>query len=269
MLILGIISIFISYNFYSYYLINKKSLFLKNNNNYPKKILKKLKIESNISKIENELNNLGNPYGIDIKKYIIIKYFLSVVLSVIMYINSKNIFVSVFMFVSFFMLPNLIIKLFKKNESVIVVEDISNIVQNIVLSLSANMTLYDSLKNSINSINYKRLKVEYSQFVQNYLMYNFNIYKAISIFENKFNSILFDSFLSLLAQGEKEGNLIEILETYSDSLVMEYMKTLKYKESKRMLGIVFVTIVILLNSFVIVMYPLIMQIASSFKNLFG
>ena len=130
------------------------------------------------------------------------------------------------------------------------------------------MTLYDSLKSSINVINYNRLKNEYSRFIDNYMMYNFDILKAISIFSSKFKSYEFNMFLSLLSQGEKEGNLIQILETFSDSLELSFFKVLKYKTSTRTIMIIVATLVLLINSFAIVLYPIIVEISTSFVDIF-
>ena len=185
-----------------------------------------------------------------------------------MYINSKNIILSIILFLCLFFLPNILIYFYSKNESIIIINEISNIVQNIILSLSANMTLYDSLKNSINVISYNRFKEEYSKFVENYMMYNFNILKAIEIFSTRFKSFEFDMFLSLLSQGEKEGNMTEILETFSDSLELTYLKNLKFTSSKRTITIIVSTIFLLIDSFAIVLYPIVMEISTSFTKMF-
>ena len=196
------ISILISYNLFSYYSIKKKSLYVLKDSH---KIFNKSNLNKTINyftKIQSLINNLGNPYGLNLKKYIIIKYFLSIALFIIMYINSKNFIISILLFLSIFLLPDILISIYSKNESIIIINEISNIVQNIIISLSANMTLYDSLKSSINVINYNRLKNEYSRFIDNYMMYNFDILKAISIFSSKFKSYEFNMFLSLLSLGE-------------------------------------------------------------------
>ena len=258
------ISIFISYNLISYYYINKKSIYITNN----KYINKDLKVNYYLKKVQTKLNNIGNPYGLNLKRYIIIKYFISIALFIIMYINSNNLFTSIILFLSMYFLPNVLIFLYSKNESSIINNEISNIVQNIILSLSANMTFYDSLKYAQNSINYDRLKKEYSKFVEDYMMYNFDIFKAISTFLTKFNSYEFYVFLSLLLQGEKEGNMIEILENFYDSLQFKYFKNLKYKASVRTIMIIFSTLILLINSFAIVLYPIITEISFSFTEMF-
>ena len=100
------------------------------------------------------------------------------------------------------------------------------------------------------------------------MMYNFDIFKAISTFLTKFNSYEFYVFLSLLLQGEKEGNMIEILENFYDSLQFKYFKNLKYKASVRTIMIIFSTLILLINSFAIVLYPIITEISFSFTEMF-
>lgn len=225
-------------------------------------------IHSHFRKVKEDLANFGNPYGLNLKNYIIIKYLFSIAFFIIMYINSKNLIISIILFLFIYFLPNILIFTYLKNESIVINNEISNIVQNIILSLSAKMTLYDSLKSSINSIYYDRFKIEYSKFIENYAMYNFNISKSISIFIKKFNSYEFYMFLSLLAQGEKEGNMVEILENFYDSLQLSYLKNLKYKSSVRSITIIISTIVLLINSFVIVLYPILVEVSSSFTQIF-
>lgn len=268
-LIFIVISVFISFNVYSYYSMKKKSFLVKSKKKHEIHFISsERKFYCYFNRICIELDHLGNPYGLNGKKYIIIKYFLSIALFIIMYFNSRNLVTSIFLFLSFFFLPNILISVYKKKESILMVEDISNIVQNIILSLSANMNLYHSLKISVSAISYKRLKEEYAKFVENYMLYNFNLYKAISLFSDKFHSFEFNMFLSLLSQGEKEGNMMEILETFSDSLELMYFKNLKYKASRKMLGIILITVVILINSFMIVLYPIMIEITTSFTKLF-
>ena len=170
-----IISIFISYNLYLYYSISKKSLLVNN------KVRKIIKINSDsiifkyFENINSYLENLGRPYGLTLNKYIVIKYFLSIALSVIMYFNSKNLVMSLILLILIFILPNILVNIYKKSESNIIVEEISNIVQNLILALVTDMNLYNSLKSCVGVINYTRLKDEYEKFVENYMLYNFKL----------------------------------------------------------------------------------------------
>ena len=260
-----IISIFISYNLYLYYSISKKSLLVNN---------KVIKINSDsiifkyFENINSYLENLGRPYGLTLNKYIVIKYFLSIALSVIMYFNSKNLFMSLILLILIFILPNILVNIYKKSESNIIVEEISNIVQNLILALVTDMNLYNSLKSCVGVINYTRLKDEYEKFVENYMLYNFNLSKAVNIISNKFYSFEFGMFLSILSQGEKEGKIVDLLEVFLDSIELMYFKTLKQKTVRRTMYIVLITVVILVNSLVIVLFPIMSEVSTSFTNLF-
>lgn len=266
-LIFIIFSLLISYNLISIYYVQKKSKNINfNSNNLFKERFYFLR--NYLSKIFQYLSNSGYPYGLTVKRYIIIKYILSVILFIISIINTSNIFISLIVLLILYFLPNILVELSLKAESIKIINDISNIVQNIVLSLSANMLLYDSLKNSVDNIENKRFKKEYSIFVNNYRMYNFNIIKAVDEFSQKFSFYEFNMFLSLLIQGEKEGNLLELLESFIENLDITYFKYLKYKSTQRLVVIIFTTFISIVNSFLIVLYPIVIQVSQSFTDIF-
>lgn len=242
-----------------------------NNQNVLSNFLPKIKINilnSYLISKEEKLLNLNNPYGINITKYIIIKYFLSLILFVILFYNSRNILISIILFFIMFFLPDFLVYLFKKNESIMLVNEISNIVQNIILSLSSNMSLYDSLYSSINVIKYERFKTEFNDFLNRYKMYNYNILKAVNNFENKFNSYEFNMFLSILVECEKEGNYIELLENFNETLEIRYIKNLNVEYMKNMAITILAIITALFNSFLVVGYPIIYEITSNIFEMF-
>lgn len=270
-----LISVFISYNFVSYYYVLKKSkciLDLDNKvSNFFYYILLKIKFKRLktyfISK-EKNLQDIGNPYGIDIVKYLFIKYILSFILFFILFYNSKSILYSIILFLIIYFFPDILVSLFKINESSKLINEISNIVQNIILSLSANMSLYNSLFSSINLIKYNRFKIEFGNFINRYKMYNYNILKAVNNFENKFSSYEFKMFLSILVECEKEGNYIELLENFNESLEIRYIKSVNFQYIKNLSLTMFSIIVSLLNSLFIVGYPIIYEITSNMYKMF-
>lgn len=267
-LIIIIVSLLLSYNLISYYFISKKAKYvITKKNKFITKINFKF-LDNYFKKIDENLNSIGNPYGLTLKKYILIKYFISSFLFIVQLFNSKNILVSFLLLIVFFLLPDILIKTYKRTESIQLINEISNIVQNIILSLSANMSLYDSLKSSIDCINNKRFKYEYTNFINNYIMYNFNIVKASGDFQKKFSSYEFNMFLSILIQGEKEGNMLELLESFSGSMDLMYFKFLKYKAARKTFVIIFSTVISMANSFLIVLYPIIIQLVDNFSNIF-
>ena len=130
------------------------------------------------------------------------------------------------------------------------------------------MTIHESLKISVNTVKYKRLKEYLEMFILDYEMYNFNIEKCINNIQDKFNCIEFDMFLDILIQGEKEGKLIENLEMFSENLELSYFKTLKYKESKRMMYVIFSCVIAVINISFITLYPMISEISKNINNIF-
>lgn len=215
-----------------------------------------------------KLANLANPYGLKFSYYLILKYVLAPLLSVILFLQSHQIMSAILLLLFLYVLPDLMIRSYIKTENIQLIHEISNIVQNIILSLSANMSLYESLKCSLAVVTYPRFKDRYEVFIQEYRMYHFNMAKAISSFETCFPCYEFHLFLSLLLQGEREGNTLALLENLTQSLTMSYQKVVKMKEAKRMLFLIFSTMVAVGNSFAIVAYPLIMELTQSFQDIF-
>ena len=167
-----------------------------------------------------------------------------------------------------FFLPNLLIYYFIKNENLKLIYEISNIVYSLILSLSTNLSIKDSLLISVHTVKYQRLRKSYKKFIDDYLMYNLNMQRGIEEFSKKFNSYEFNMFLSVLTDADKEGNMIEGLEIFSQTLEAMYFKYLRYKSSKNFLFVSLATVVSLINIFLLVGYPMIVQISSGFKNLF-
>lgn len=274
-LIIFLFSIFISYNLISYYFILKKSKCIKNNcicnNSLVLDIIYNLKLEKIkafiISK-QQKLFDIGKPYGINISTYIFIKYFISILLFVILLYNSRNVVISAVMFFIIFFLQDVLIYFYKRNESNKLISEISNVVQNIILSLSANMSLYNSLLSSINVIKYNRFKLEFIDFINKYKMYNYSILESVNGFEKKFDTYEFDMFLSILVECEKEGNYIELLENFNKTLDIRYFKFLNMKYAKNLSITLIAIILALANSFLIVGYPIISEISTSLLDMF-
>lgn len=264
-LILFILSILISIHIISTYILNKKikNLKVKSNNFNNNKLFSKNLFKN----LKSELIILKNPYGLNFRNYIFLKYIFSIFVFILMFIRTSNIIISLVYFFIIYFIPNILIYLFKKNESIVIIDDLLKITENLLLSLSSNMSVYKSLKISISLVKYNRLKEELSLFISDYEMYNFNIEKSVDNIRNKFNSFEFNIFLDILVQGEKEGKLISNLEMFSETLELSYFKTLKYKESKRITLVVMSCIVCLINISVTAIYPLFTQVISSIGNI--
>ncbi len=250
----------------SYYFISKRLKYISVDRK--KYNLKFLIFEKYINKVNDKLTTLGNPFGINLKVYILIKYILSVLLFLLIFFRSRNISLAFLLFIICFLLPDILVNIFQRLENVKIINEISNIVYSLILSLSANMSLYNSMKISINSIRYKRFAKEYEVFVNNYKMYNFNIQKAVEEFKLKFNSYEFNMFISILIECEKQGNILENLEVFSETLEVMSFKFQKLKSANRVVFVSFSTVISMINIFIIVMYPIFTQISSNLIKIF-
>ena len=268
-----IVSIVLSYSIVSYLNIIKKSKYVNSNKFNSNTILSKI-MESNnflsgyLNSANNKIVSLETPYGLTLAKYLLIKYFISVLFFIVIYFRSRNIFLSLMLFFILFFIPNILISSYKRKENLNLIGEISNIVQSLILSLETSMNIHQALMVSYNTLKYKRFKDNYKKFVDNYMLYNLNTAKALEEFSRKFNSYEFNMFVSILLDSNKNIGLKEGLETFSKTLDIVYFKYLRYKLEKNFLIVSVFIVVSLINIFLLVGYPMIMQISDGFKNLF-
>lgn len=272
-LVFLIFALVFSYILVSYFNVLKKSKYVNSNKLNSNAILSKI-LESNnfLSSYLNNVNNkivaLENPYGLNLTKYILIKYFISILFLIVIYFRSKNIFLSLVLFFILFFIPNILISSFKRKENLNLIGEISNIVQSLILSLETNISIYQALYISYHTLKYKRFKENYKKFVDNYMLYNLNTKRALEDFSKKFNSYEFNMFVSILLDSNKNIGLKEGLEAFSKTLDVVYFKYLRYRQEKNFLIVSLFTVVSLINIFLLVGYPMAMQISDGFKNLF-
>ena len=212
---------------------------------------------------------MGNPYGINYFKFNLIKYFISPLIFILVVFRSHNIILSLTYSLCFFYIPNFLIYRFIKNESIKIINDISEVSNNLKLALSCNIPLHESLKYVINNIEYVRFKEGFNLFINDYLMYNFNMIKAIDNFKLKFSSYEFNMLLNIILQGDREGKIIESLTIFSETLDLSYFKYLKYKEAKRIIFVTIASIISLINITILAAYPIIIQISNNLQNIFN
>lgn len=226
---------------------------------YPKKY---------IEKVEQKLFKLNYPYKITTKKYLVIKYFLSPIVFLMSLINYQNkLMATIISAISFFYLDYMIYS-FKKSEKVLIINELKNLVNNIIICLSAYTTLIDALKVSIKALEYKRLKEELDKFVLSYEIYGYDIQKASNLLDGKFDSYELDMFINILKQSEKEGNILENLEKFISVLDLSYFKYLKRQSAKRLLNVTLGTVLLLVDIALIVMYPIFIQVTENLQTIF-
>ena len=160
-------------------------------------------ISAYLNSVNEKLKSLDNPYGINLKKYLFIKYFLSLLFFLVFYFRTSNLFLSLTLFFIIFFIPDFLIISYIRKENLILIGEISNIVQSLILSLSTNMTLNQALQISVNSLRYDRFKQNYKKFVDDYSLFNLNLKRSLEDFKIKFNSYEFNMFVGVLLDSEK------------------------------------------------------------------
>lgn len=267
-----IISIFISNQLVSYICILKKCQYVqrKNTNSFvfTNIISKCIPLKNYFNIIQDKLENLENPYKITVKSYFFQKYFLSPSITVISYYCFQNIIMSILLFFSMFFIFDFFIYLYEKREENILIQEILQLTQNLILSLSIEMNLYDALLSCATGIQYKRLYKAYLTFVHQYKMYHFNFVNLIEEFEKKFHSYDVKMLLTVLLEGQKEGKYIALLENLEKTLELRVLKYEKQEYTKKLIFTIFSITVVLINCFFVVGYPIIYEITMNFTKIF-
>ncbi len=222
-----------------------------------------------LKKIQKILYDYGNPYGLTVKKYFVIKYILSTFVFVLSFLRNKNLIASLICFIIIFFIPNILLAIFKKSEKIKIFTDITVIVEILLLSLTARLTLFESFKTCVENLKYKRFKEEFIKFINDYEMYNFNVKKAANEIIDKFDSYEFNMLMSVIIQSEKDGNLVQNLQVYNNTLDLAYFKKLKYDASKRLMYVTIATVVSIINILFLVLYPMLVEITSNLEVIFG
>ena len=225
-------------------------------------------IKKYLLNIQNLLNNLDNPYSLNLKKYLFIKYIISILFFIISIINKNSLIISLLLLIITFYIPNILIKIRKNNEKILIIKNLRNIVNSIIISLSASLTLEEALKSSISTIDYKRLKKEFEIFVLNYRAYGYNMKRAINDLKQKFGYYEMELFISTLLNSEGDGNIMQSLDKFNMVLDISYSKYLAKENSKRLLYLTLGTILSLLNIIIIVMYPIFMEVSNNLQVIF-
>lgn len=213
--------------------------------------------------------NLGFPYKLNAKKYLIIKYFGSLVLSIIAFLNYNSLKAGIVFYLISFFTPNYLVYNFKNKEKYILINEIKNLTSSIILNLSAYATLEQSLTSSAKVLEYKRFEEAYNKFIYEYKMSGYNLKDASLRFEKQFLSYELSLFLSTLVQGSIEGNLLENMEKLSETLELNYFKYLKKKSQERLLYVTLGTVISLVNIILIVMYPIFKQVVDNLQIIFS
>lgn len=225
-------------------------------------------VKKYVLKVKNKLSNLDYPYNLKFKNYLIIKYVFSVICLIISIINKNNMVISLSIFCIVFCLPNLLIKMFKNNEKIVIINELRNITNAIMISMSASVPFEEAINSAMSVIKNKRLRKNYEIFTSNYRLSGYNLKKSINQLVEKFDYYEVDLFASTLINSEKEGNVIQALMKYNVILDISYSKYLAKENSKRLMYLTSGTVISLFNIIVIVMYPIFVEVSNNLQMIF-
>lgn len=257
------------FNLIRFIKILKKQNQIVNSNSKYLSFSKRKYINCYLNKIYNKLFNLGFPYKLNLKKYLIIKYGLSVIVFLIALFNYKSLKVPFLLYFVIFFTPNYLIYSYKNKEKCLLINELKNITNNLILYLSSYTSLKDSLNKIQSTIKNKRLYVAYEIFLKEYNMNGYKLNSPAKKLEAKFESYELSLFLGTLIQGDREGNVLEAILKYKETLELNYFKYLKKKTATRLMYVTLGTILSLINIILIVMYPILMQVMNSLQIIFS
>jgi len=215
------------------------------------------------------LENLNLPFKLTVKKYIGIKYILSLLVFIVAFINYQNFYVPLILFFIIFFIPNIIVKSYIKSQNIKLIKELKIINFNLMLQISAYVPFKDALKGAVNQICDKDIRKHFNKFVYDYEVMGFSIKKPAEKLITKFKSEELTSFVQMLVQCENEGNIIENLERFNTTLDMSYFKYLNSKALKRATYMIVGTIIMLINIAILCMYPMLVQMNNSLQMIFS
>lgn len=222
-----------------------------------------------ISSKENFLSKQGYPLNLNAISYYFIKTFLAVLLLFAGSVNYDSVITgSIFAILGFFCV-DLYIFLYAKNRNSEICVDLLNIVDSIVLQLSAEVSLKDSLKYQYQNCKNKDFRKAILEFSTQYEFSELNIEKSLRELKNKFDILELNMFCNSLKEYNKVGNIIEILENLSNILKVKYMDKIKEDTRTKVLYITFGVILALGNIILVTFYPLFISIGQGFNNIFS
>ena len=164
---------------------------------------------------------------------------------------------------------DLYILLYMKNRNSEICVDLLNVVNSIVLQMSAEVSLRDSIKYQYRNCKNEDFKKAILEFSTQYEFSELNIEKSLKELKNKFEILELNMFCNSLKEYNKVGNIVDILENLSVNLKVKYMDKIKEETRSKILYITFGVITALGNIILITFYPLFVSIGQGFNNIFN
>lgn len=271
--------LFVSIFILSYLLISYMNILIQSDN-YKKRNSIKVSTKENplknffskinfISSKENFLSKQGYPLKLNSISYYFIKIFLTLLLLIAGFVNYNSAGLGIILAIFGYFSVDVYIFLYRKNRNSEICIDLLNVVDSIILQMSAEVSLKDSLKYQYKNCKNKDFKKAILEFSTQYEFSELNIEKSLEELKSKFDILELNMFCNSLKEYNKVGNIIEILENLSDILKIKYLDKIKEDTRTKVIYITFGVILALGNIILITVYPLFISIGQGFNNIFS
>lgn len=205
--------------------------------------------------------------NITFKNFIIYLLFFSITLFLLSLIIYKNIFISFLYLIIPFILFQILLIQNNNLENFKIVLSLNLMVENLIQLINSNLPYKMCLENIQNLIISKRFKKYYELFIINYKSFGYNLTIAAKILEENFNCKELNYFIETLKNYENDDNFLDNLNCLQEILQNKKNEAIKMKLNKKKLKITFSIILLLLNCFVIILYPLLNDIRLGIENM--
>lgn len=222
-----------------------------------------------INSKENFLSKQGYPLNLNAISYYFTKILLSVLLFIAGSVNYKSVLLSILLGVFGFWAIDAYILLNKKTRNNQICVDLLNVVDSIILQMSAEISLKDSLQLQYQNCRNQDFRKAILEFSTQYELSELNINSSLDELQNKFDVLELNMFCNSLKEYNKVGNIVEILENLSETLRVRYLDKLKEDTRTKVIYITFGVILALGNIILITFYPLFISIGQGFNNIFS
>ncbi|MEG2275012.1 MAG: hypothetical protein RSC09_00790 [Clostridia bacterium] len=231
----------------------------KTNKFYKSKFLKKLNVGLGLCSITKKIS---------LKTYVTFKVFLSIIFSLIFYINSQSLAQTFCYWALIFFIIDIYLIVRVKDENNNIVNTIYNISEIFYQLLEAEVPYKDVLEIVIDVIDNKKFKYEFTEFVFKYKRQGYNLELASKSILSIYDSDELNRFIETLKCSFTEETLKENLKDFLSQLAYRKMNYFKSMIAKKRVTVMISILMILVSIMSIITYPIIIELTNSISTIF-
>lgn len=209
--------------------------------------------------------NLSHKIGF--KTFVLYLSFFSSILFVLSTIIYKNVVIGlIYFFIPFILFQVILIQnnILENNK---IIFSLNLMVKNLIQLINSNLPFKICIENIQNLIVSNRFKKYYEQFIVNYKSFGYNLSISSKILEENFKCKELNYFVDTLKNYENDDNFLDSLNCLNDLLNEKENEIFFKKLNKKKFKMTFTILLLLLNCFVIILYPLINDIRVGICNI--